>query len=672
VTVVETHGFELEPWQTAAMQAWLDGSDGRPCFGTLEIVTGGGKTLIALQCFAEISQTRADVRLAVVVPTQALARQWVASIIRHTSIPRAAIGLMGAGGKATFDDHRVLVAVLSTAARRLPEVARVSGDLMLVVDECHRAGAPTLQRVLDTPADFRLGLSATPWRDETDEDGEQLPYDEQVVGRSLGPVVYRFGLREAREAGWLPRFVVHHHGVALTEEEKQKYDALSRRVDDAADRLRELGGDVLAARRLSGRKDDTGAAARAWVGLTAERKDLLYRAAERARVTQQIVSDARARGASRAILFHERVQEATELFDLLSDHAGLRVVLENSRLSTKERTSALAAFASGEADVLVSVKSLVEGIDVPAADLGVSVASTSSVRQRIQALGRVLRRGEAGADKFAEMHVIYVHDTVDDFIYGRADWSDLTGTDNNQYWVWPLGAPPVEADGPPRTPRPSEESVWEQWGMLLPEVPAPWPGEFSGQEFSVSTTGDVRTVGGQLISNSQNVGEMILSVRGRPGGRFRVTPLHRLVLVWSEGSAGSDGGILVGGQLAEPFTLVDDVAGHEPVDVRSLVAGQGYPGPVGRENGTFRIRQRAGGVIERGAPDGGREIALTTGPDPRHGNARAVLETWARLGGTFSSFHVNGGDVAWYELEGERRYLALVPGGFEFPSDTEE
>ena len=86
---------------------------------------------------------------------------------------------------------------------------------MLVVDECHRAGAPSFSNVLSSPAKYRLGLSATPDREELDDDGEPLTFDEQIVGRQLGGVVYRFTLKDAREAGWLPEYSLHHHGVSL-------------------------------------------------------------------------------------------------------------------------------------------------------------------------------------------------------------------------------------------------------------------------------------------------------------------------------------------------------------------------------------------------------------------------------------------------------------------------
>ena len=89
------------------------------------------------------------------------------------------------------------------------------------------------------------------------------------------------------------------------------------------------------------------------------------------------------------LLFHERVSEAEALFrELQARMPEAALALEHSDLPAAARRDALARFRSGEVNVLVSVKSLVEGIDVPDADVGVSVASSSSVRQRIQTLGR--------------------------------------------------------------------------------------------------------------------------------------------------------------------------------------------------------------------------------------------------------------------------------------------
>lgn len=48
-------------------------------------------------------------------------------------------------------------------------------------------------------------------------------------------------------------------------------------------------------------------------------------------------------------------------------------------------------FRTGQLDLLVTCRALDEGLDVPDAEIGIIAASTSSIRQRIQRMGRVLR-----------------------------------------------------------------------------------------------------------------------------------------------------------------------------------------------------------------------------------------------------------------------------------------
>jgi superfamily II DNA or RNA helicase len=677
--VFETRGFQLEPWQQDAVRAWVHGDDAGEYRGTLEIVTGGGKTLIALACTAEAAKIAPDVRLAVVVPTEALARQWLAMLGRYTNLRPSDIGLIGAGGTATLTRSRAVVAVLNTAAKRLPQLARSAQPLMLVVDECHRAGAPTFARVLDTPAQFRLGLSATPDREELDESGEPLSYDEQRVGQALGSVVYSFSLRDARQRGWLPDYEIHHHGLQLSGAERHEYDAISRRVDDLADELRHHGFDAGRAQQLSTRQDDVGKTARSYVAVTSQRKDLLYRANERERVAQRLVQEALATNPGRRVLlFHERVDQAIKLYKALA--AALpksTVALEHSRLATGDRVRALTAFRTGEAQVLVSVKSLIEGLDVPEADIGMSVASSSSIRQRIQSLGRVLRRqfDDSGPAKHADMHLLYISDTVDELIYAKEDWSDLTGDGANHYWRWPLDPDlgPDEADGPPASPKPTEDQEWERLGHQAPTKPTPWHGSSVGQEYSIDTLGTVTNSFGVIIANAQDVGHMVEDARGRPGGRFRVTPQHQLVLVWGEGGDGPE--LLVAGQLAEPFRALSEAdMPQRDLAAAPHVPGSRYPGPADKDGGSYKLRQKHGGVIERRAPHGVTEFAIVDGAadEVLAGNARQVLTEWRRLFDRGIPFNINHLGDAWYTEAGERRFLAHVPGGFAWPSLTDK
>jgi superfamily II DNA or RNA helicase len=671
---ISAHGFELAHWQKQALAAWRAGDGVAPCRGTLEIFTGGGKTLIALEAFAEATRQEPTLRLAVVVPTEALARQWRDALLHFTNLGRTDVGMLGAGAKDDLATSRVLVAVLNSASRYLPGMALGAQPLMLVVDECHRAGAPSFSRVLDTVAAYRMGLSATPDREDVDEDGEPIEYDAHRLGLQLGGVVFRFGLDKAREAGWLPKFEIHHHGVHLDLAERVRYETLSREIDDLLTRLRHLGHESSDARRLAHRSDDTGVTARAYVACVATRKDLLYRAAERTRIARILVNDALANGASRILLFHERVAEASDLWNqLVADHGGEAVVLEHSALPDRTRKRALAGFRDGSAKVLVSVRSLIEGINVPDADVGISVAASSSTRQRIQALGRVLRRQTVeGVEKVAWMHLLYVADTVDEAIYSKEDWSDLTGTESNRYWLWPGGDGVVQpAAGPPRRPRRLEQAEWERLGGRPPERPVEWFGVIPDREYSVDAFGNVSTASGRRVTNPQDVGAMVRGVTGSTGGKFRVTPIHRLVLVGHR--VDDEFRYLVGGSLDSPFELrVDSAMAPESagVDVTALEPGSPYPGPLDSRQGDFALRSVGGGSVARKTTKG-VQFALRSSDDVEATrNVDRVLSAWRRIGGLGRPFHVNSLGHAWLEQDGSPIFLADVPGGFLFRMDS--
>lgn len=673
--MIETRGFKLANWQDVAVQKWVEGDTTGPHRGTLEIVTGGGKTLIALVCAATVAALEPTLRLAIVVPTEALARQWQTALERYTTLRGSEIGLLGAGEYTDFTGSRAIVTVLNTAARQLPALAKTAHPLMLIVDECHRAGAPTFAKVLDTAAAYRLGLSATPDREEFDDNGQPLRYDEQRVGQALGSVVYRFSLRDARLAGWLPDYNIHHHGIRLTDGEQRLYDQVSRQVDDLAKELQSLGVDRSRSQQLQRQQNEVGQVARRYIAATSRRKDLLYRASGRSRVAHQILARSMESGQRRVLLFHERVAEAVGLYrHLTQEMPSTSIAIEHSRLSTRVRADALQRFRTGAAQVLVSVKSLVEGIDVPEADVGISVAATSSVRQRIQALGRVLRRrfDEGAPRKHADMHLIYVAETVDEHIYAKEDWADLTGKGANHYWRWPAD-PSSEAErrhGPPATPRPTEEQEWERLGRQVTPFPVPWHGSVVGQEYSVDTLGTVTNALGTMIRNPQDVAALVERVRQRPGGRFRVTPAHRLILVWGEGPTGTM--CYVVGQLREPFQAdtveADPVNTDLQVDMRELAPGAPVGGPVDKLGGTYRLRQKQGGVIERRTTDGTVEFALLAAPDTELAeNARRVLDAWRRLFERGISFHLSKDGQAWYTEGSQKRHLAYVPGGFAWP-----
>jgi superfamily II DNA or RNA helicase len=168
------------------------------------VVTGGGKTVFALSLFERERRNNPDLQMVVIVPSLALLDQWAVLSREFLAISEADVAVFS--GEEFASDRRTLnVAVINTArARPLPPGA--AANTMLVVDECHRAGAPVNARALEIAAGFTLGLSATPRR-EFDNGFEQF------VEPRLGSVVFEYDYGQARSDGVIVDFALHNFRV---------------------------------------------------------------------------------------------------------------------------------------------------------------------------------------------------------------------------------------------------------------------------------------------------------------------------------------------------------------------------------------------------------------------------------------------------------------------------
>ena len=118
---------------------------------------------------------------------------------------------------------------------------------------------------------------------------------------------------------------------------------------------------------------------------------------------------------TRAILFCERISQAEDMLGLMRRKMGNIGVLYHSEMSREARIRSLQAFRENRVRVLISCRALDEGIDVPDAGMGIVLSSSSVSRQRIQRLGRVLRRSPGKTA--ACLYYIYLPESTDDRVY---------------------------------------------------------------------------------------------------------------------------------------------------------------------------------------------------------------------------------------------------------------
>ena len=176
----------LRPEQEVALETVLAHDT-----GVLVAPPGFGKTVTA----AAVIAARATSTL-VLVHRKDLLRQWRARLATFLGLPPKAIGVLG-GGKATLTGQ-VDVAVVQALVRHDDPGALVAGYGQVIVDECHHAGAQSIDGLLAAVrARYVLGLTATPER----RDGLH-----PLVFQQCGPIRHRVAIDASRPLDLSVRF----------------------------------------------------------------------------------------------------------------------------------------------------------------------------------------------------------------------------------------------------------------------------------------------------------------------------------------------------------------------------------------------------------------------------------------------------------------------------------
>jgi len=671
-------GITPHPWQTECLAIWR--KKGR---GTVKVVTGAGKTLEAL-LLAETLQNEEDkeLRVAIVVPTIVLMLQWHDELLQHGNLPGTAIGRLGGGYDDDFrDGRRILICVLASASQRLAKLVKdadVDQHLLLIADECHRAGAAEMSKVFKTKRRWVLGLSATPEREDDDDAG----YNKSLLGKQVGPIIYEFTLADAIAADLVPKFTINHYGLTMGVDERRAYEALSRSITDAMSQLkaqRDGGsdGDFFAwARTVASRgQGELALTAKRFIANFAKRRELLnHLEARHDAVIELVEREFRHNPEARVILFHESIAAVMDVFADLCDH-GLPVIAEHSDLAGSVRESGLDLFRRGIARIIVSARSLIEGFNVPAVDVGIIVASSGSVRQRIQSLGRVLRRhrGPTGEEKTSCVHVLYASDSSDENIYAKVHWDELTGVDRNRFYRWDLPSEPLLQDGPPRNPLPSETQI--EPGSLQPG--SQYPGEYEGAELTCDSQQNVSNAEGNYAKDTADLAKAVIAVKGS-AGRFRVTPKRRYVLVRMP--VGDEWETRFVTRLSTPLRF--QVGKQAAVPLAEVSAwgstarpGDRYPFPaVPVADGQVRYKQKLGGSISKKVR-GGELFARRAdkAENARKGEdaARlvAAIKELSQRGQRISRIEINDARHVLFREAGQLFFIYALDEGLEFPQE---
>ena len=115
------------------------------------------------------------------------------------------------------------------------------------------------------------------------------------------------------------------------------------------------------------------------------------------------------------------METAIAAADVLKAEDVTAEAIYSASMSAGRRQQLISDLSDGALQALAAPKILDEGVDVPDVNLGIVMGASSSRRQMIQRLGRVIRlKQDNGRARFA---ILYVNDTVEDPETGaRADF----------------------------------------------------------------------------------------------------------------------------------------------------------------------------------------------------------------------------------------------------------
>ena len=384
--------------QTDAYDAWINNNRN----GIFAMATGSGKTVTALNCLLKQYQENGYYKAIIVVPTRALALQWEDEVkhfnfqnIISTHTEKDWKNLLSRYTTKSLLNQRKNIVIITTYATFIRKyiqdfIKSTKGidSFVFIADEAHNLGATGPIKHLPHAIKYRIGLSATPER-IYDEGGSKKLYE--FFNSEPPKYTYRFTMKDAI---WKsdPPILCHYEYyplfVSLTSDEMDEYNRVT-------EQLRKFIDPVTGKYKKEAEKK------------LMERKRIIHKAANKKLKVAQLLDEQKKKGnLNYTFVFVPEGYEPdyAEIDDYNIDNEDIHIIDEYSQMFRERKysyhqyisglddaPSILDSFERGDIQILLSMKCLDEGVDIPRAQNAIFISSTGNPRQFIQRRGRVLR-----------------------------------------------------------------------------------------------------------------------------------------------------------------------------------------------------------------------------------------------------------------------------------------
>jgi len=372
--------FELRPHQEKVLKNWIL-NDYK---GIVQHATGSGKTITGIYAVKHFFEKVGGTNAIIIVPSTILQDQWMNEILEH--IPDADLYRIGGRiGSSSWKDNvksntspsrlgkkQIVLGVRQSICKKtFYEQVNVGNHLMVLVDELHTIGAKESSNFLNTiQLKYKLGLSAT-YERANDYLGTKRIID--YFDKALEP---KYGLSEAIADKRLVQYDYELLTVSLNAEEEESWIEQSKKIS------------------AEWAKYEANKTKKAMPGklkmMLIERAKISKKASNKTKKAVDVIKKNYEHDeVQRWLVYCQDLEQLGELQQKLFKE-GFICSVYYSDLEEETKKVTLEEFYN-KGGILLSIKCLDEGVDIPAADHALILASSSNKREYIQRRGRVLR-----------------------------------------------------------------------------------------------------------------------------------------------------------------------------------------------------------------------------------------------------------------------------------------
>jgi len=396
-------------YQEEALKKWIENGNR----GLFAMATGTGKTLTALNCVLHYYESIGFYRSVIVVPTSALMLQWMDQVSKFgfdevylynnlTKIQSKTLELIDIEPE---DSNYILIVSYSTFSKSSfqKKLSNLISHSIVIADEAHNSSSNKASKAFVKLDCFgMLGLSATPERrfDETDSFYER-------VFHSKFPHTFSFSMKTAIDSGILAPYKYYPIAVEMDKAEFDSYDKVTQSI-----------------LQLTSRGDLSKEEKEVLKNLSIYRRSIINSASGKEAVTLNVLSRITKRqgdlrytliyvpvGYEKADEYQVEIHDFEHRIDRYSNNIrksfpGCTIAQFTGGMKKEISDGLIESFESGRNQMLISMKCLDEGVDIPIAKNAIFISSSGSPREFIQRRGRVLRAHEDKA--LAHIYDLYV------------------------------------------------------------------------------------------------------------------------------------------------------------------------------------------------------------------------------------------------------------------------